>query len=74
MESIFEKIWRLGPAAFVLKAIIVAVISGWLLVFRGATLGSHRLTGKHRQWFNVIVALAFPALLIEVEAIAIMRG
>ncbi len=34
MESIFEKLWRLGPAAFVLKAIAVAVVvDGLLLAF-----------------------------------------
>jgi HEAT repeat protein len=32
MESIFEKIWRLGPAAFVLKAIVVAVVGDALLL------------------------------------------
>src|SRR6266436_2753985 len=32
MESIFDKIWRLGPAGLVLKAIIVAVIADALLL------------------------------------------
>src|ERR1700732_3754532 len=32
MESIFEKIWRLGPAEFVLKAIVVAVVADALLL------------------------------------------
>src|SRR6267143_4154172 len=32
MESIFEKFWRLGPAAFVLKAIVVAVAADALLL------------------------------------------
>jgi HEAT repeat protein len=32
MESIFDKIWRLGPAAFVLKAIIVAVVADALFL------------------------------------------
>ena len=32
MESIFEKLWRLGPAAFVLKAIVVAVVADALLL------------------------------------------
>jgi HEAT repeat protein len=32
MESIFEKLWRLGPAAFVLKAIVVAVMADALLL------------------------------------------
>ena len=39
MESIFEKLWRLGPAAFVLKAIVVAIAAdglflGFILVRR----------------------------------------
>jgi len=34
MASVFEKFWRMGPAAFVLKAIIVAVLAdGALLAF-----------------------------------------
>jgi HEAT repeat protein len=32
MESVFDKIWRLGPAAFVLKAIVVAVIVDAMLL------------------------------------------
>src|SRR5258705_10257810 len=32
MASIFEKLWRLGPAAFVVKAIIVAVLADGLLL------------------------------------------
>jgi HEAT repeat protein len=32
MESVFSKIWRLGPAAFVLKAIIFAVVADTLLL------------------------------------------
>ncbi|MCU1240041.1 MAG: hypothetical protein JWO71_767 [Candidatus Acidoferrum typicum] len=32
MESAFEKIWSLGPAAFVLKAIVAAVIADGLLL------------------------------------------
>src|SRR6266403_5773608 len=32
MESIFDRIWRLGPAGLVLKAIIVAVIADALLL------------------------------------------
>ncbi len=32
MESIFEKLWRLGPAAFVLKAIIAALVGNGLLL------------------------------------------
>jgi HEAT repeat protein len=34
MASIFERLWRLGPAAFVLKAIVVAIlVDGLLLAF-----------------------------------------
>jgi HEAT repeat protein len=32
MGSIFEKLWRLSPAAFVLKAIIVAIVADGLLL------------------------------------------
>ena len=32
MASIFEKLWRLGPAAFVLKAIVGAIIADALLL------------------------------------------
>src|ERR1700732_1723778 len=32
MESIFERLWRLGPAAFVLKAIIAAIVANGLLL------------------------------------------
>jgi HEAT repeat protein len=32
MASIFEKLWRLGPAAFVLKAIIAAVVADGLFL------------------------------------------
>src|SRR5882762_3832499 len=32
MESIFERLWRLGPAAFVLNAIVVAVAADALLL------------------------------------------
>jgi HEAT repeat protein len=32
MESIFEKLWRLGPAAFVLKAIVAAIAADALLL------------------------------------------
>lgn len=32
MASIFEKLWRLGPAAFVFKAIIVAILADGLLL------------------------------------------
>src|SRR5712691_1373126 len=39
MESIFEKLWRLGPAAFVLKAIVAAIAAdalflGFILIRR----------------------------------------
>jgi HEAT repeat protein len=32
MESIFEKLWRMGPAAFVLKAIVAAIVADGLLL------------------------------------------
>jgi hypothetical protein len=32
MESIFEKLWRLGPAAFVLKAILAAMVADGMLL------------------------------------------
>src|SRR5713226_5395470 len=32
MESIFEKLWRLGPAAFVLKAIVAVIVADGLLL------------------------------------------
>ncbi len=32
MESVFEKLWRLGPAAFVAKAIIAALVADGLLL------------------------------------------
>src|SRR5216684_892983 len=32
MESIFEKLWRLGPAALVLKAIVAAIVANGLLL------------------------------------------
>src|SRR5260370_38625356 len=32
MESVFEKIWKLSPAAFVLKAIVIAVVANALLL------------------------------------------
>jgi len=32
MESIFEKLWRVGPAAFVLKAIFAAIMADGLLL------------------------------------------
>lgn len=32
MESIFEKLWRLSPAAFVLKAIVAAIVADGLLL------------------------------------------
>jgi hypothetical protein len=32
MASVFEKLWRLGPAAFVLKAIVAAAIADGLLL------------------------------------------
>lgn len=32
MESIFERLWRLGPSAFILKAIVAAVVADGLLL------------------------------------------
>src|SRR5260370_29964361 len=32
MEPIFERLWRLGPAAFVLKAIVAAIVADALLL------------------------------------------
>ena len=32
MASVFEKFWRLGPAAFVLRAIAVAIVADGLLL------------------------------------------
>lgn len=32
MESIFERLWRLGPAAFVVKAIVAAIVADGLLL------------------------------------------
>jgi len=32
MESIFERLWRLGPAAFVVKAIVAAIVADALLL------------------------------------------
>src|ERR1700758_1077794 len=32
MASIFEKLWRLGPAAFVFKAIVAAIVGDGLLL------------------------------------------
>jgi HEAT repeat protein len=45
MVSIFEKFWRLGPAAFVLKAIFVA------LVANGLVLAFILLRRTYREWF-----------------------
>jgi len=44
MASAFEKIWRLGPAAFVLKAIIAAVAANGLLL---AFILMRRMYRKH---------------------------
>jgi hypothetical protein len=44
MESIFEKIWRLGPAAIVFKAIIAAVAADGLLL---AFILLRRMYRKH---------------------------
>ena len=32
MESVFDKLWRMGPAPFVLKAIVVAIVADVLLL------------------------------------------
>jgi HEAT repeat protein len=45
MESIFEKLWRLGPAALVLKAIVVALVANGLL------LGFILLRRTYRKWY-----------------------
>ncbi|HEY6903353.1 MAG TPA: HEAT repeat domain-containing protein [Candidatus Acidoferrales bacterium] len=45
MASIFEKLWRLGPAAFVLKAIVAAIaVDGLLLAFI-------LLRRTYRKWY-----------------------
>jgi HEAT repeat protein len=45
MASIFEKLWRLGPAAFVLKAIVVAIVADGLL------LAFILLRRTYRKWY-----------------------
>ncbi len=45
MASIFEKLWRLGPAAFVLKAIIAALVANGLL------LAFILLRRTYRKWY-----------------------
>ena len=45
MASIFEKLWRLGPAAFVLKAIFVAFVANGLL------LAFILLRRAYRTWY-----------------------
>ena len=45
MGSIFEKLWRLGPAAFVFKAIIAAIVTDGLL------LAFIFIRRTHRKWF-----------------------
>ena len=64
MESIFEKLWRFDPAAFVFKAIIVAVVAdGLLLAFiflrrtyrkRFFTKRDKRVFELRRQWDALI--------------------
>ena len=44
MESIFERLWRLGPAAFVLKAIVVAIAAD------GLFLGFILVRRMYRKW------------------------
>src|SRR3984893_10164596 len=45
MASNFEKLWRLGPAAFVLKAIFAAVVANGLL------LAFSLLRRAYRKWY-----------------------
>ena len=45
MESIFERFWRLGPSAFVLKAIFAAVVADGLL------LAFILLRRAYRKWY-----------------------
>jgi len=45
MGSIFEKLWRLSPAAFVLKAIVVAIVADGLL------LAFILLRRTYRKWY-----------------------
>jgi HEAT repeat protein len=45
MESIFEKLWRLGPAAFVLKAIVAAAVAD------GIFLAFILLRRTYRKWY-----------------------
>lgn len=45
MESIFKTLWQLGPAAFVLKAIIVAIVANGLL------LAFILLRRMYRKWY-----------------------
>jgi HEAT repeat protein len=69
MESIFEKIWRLGPAPFVVKAIIVAVVAdGLLLAFiLSRRMYRKRFFAKHdarvfelRQKWNDLLSARIP--------------
>jgi len=45
MESIFERVWRFGPSAFVLKAIFAAIAADGLL------LAFILLRRGHRKWY-----------------------
>jgi len=45
MPSIFERLWRLGPAAFVLKAIIAAIVADGLL------LAFILIRRTYRKWY-----------------------
>ena len=45
MESIFERLWRLGPAAFVLKAIVAAAVAD------GIFLAFILLRRTYRKWY-----------------------
>jgi len=45
MESIFEKLWRLGPAAFVMKAIVV-------VIWRMGAVGFILIARSYRKWYS----------------------
>lgn len=44
-------------------AVIAVAVTGWLLVFYGASLASYRLTGRARRNFNIAVSLIVPLLM-----------
>jgi len=56
MESIFEKIWRLGPAAFVFKAIIAAIAADGLFlafIFLRRTYRKHFFARRDARVFEL---------------------